>query len=160
MGVQAYGEQMDGQGHERSMAAFVESHESNSKALINLANGRKQNAPTPPYDPTHPDNKWPMMVHHPAKGEKPIGTNLKGVTDVSQRVAITKANEADLKEHLATGWRKDPYVKPQITVLDAATEKAALVERNRQLEGGLVAANDLIVKMEARLAALEKGAAD
>jgi uncharacterized protein YPO0396 len=52
----------------------------------------------------------------------------------------------------------EPYLKPQVAVLDPAVEKKAMLEKNQELEGKLVAANDTLSKVLERLAALEKPA--
>lgn len=147
---------IDGLGE--SHAAFRESHESNSNQLLNLAEGRKKTDPRPAYNPNHPDNQWPQAVHHAAKGEKVVGRNLKGVADPTERKKILAANESEKSEALKLGYQLEPFVKPQVVVLSPEVEKAALIAKNKELEGQYIAANDMLVKMAARLEALEKKA--
>lgn len=156
MAVQAFGEQMQGNGLEQSMEAFNEAHEKNSRSLLNLAEGRKATASRPMYDPSHPDNLWPVMLHHPGKGELTVGRTLKGVNDTSERAAITKANLKAKAEALSDGYRLEPYVKPQVAVLDPAAEKAQLLKRNQELEGHITQLNDQFAKLVARLDAKDK----
>lgn len=131
MGVEVLGVPNEGNGHGDSMDAFRDSHLANSKILVNLANGRKKNAVTPPYDPEHPDNKWPLMIYHPAKGE------------------LVVKNQEGLDEALQNGYRTAPYLKPQVAVLDPAAEKKAMLEKNQELEGLIIAQNDRLERMEA-----------
>ena len=156
MAVQAFGEQFAGNGHEESFAAFKSSHEANSTALLNLAEGKKTTEPRPPFDPNSPDNAWPLMVHHAAKGELTVGKNLKGVEDPRTRKDITQANEAALAVALKSGYRREPYIKPQVPVLDPAAEKAALLRRIQEQDGLLNQQTDLLLRMEDRLKAVEQ----
>lgn len=153
MGVFAPQENMGMDGLGDAHAAFVEAHESNSKQLLNLAEGRKKNEPRPVYDPSHPDNLWPLMVHHAAKGELTIGKTLKGVTSPSERAQITKANEKAKADALASGYRLEPYIKPQVAVLNPEAEKAALLRRNQELEGQINTLTDEFSKIRTMLEA-------
>ncbi len=60
---------------------------------------------------------------------------MKGVTLPSERERITAENEKALAEALAVGYRRQPFVKPQIAIADPATEKALLVKKIAELEG-------------------------
>ena len=166
MAVEVLGVPGEVNGYGDSMDAFRSAHETNSRILVNLilmdadkAAGiqtkRKKNDPAVAYDPNHPDNQWPVMYYHAEKGEKVFGSSLVGLRGDARR-----RTEADNKAALATaqkeGWRAEPYLKPQIAVLDPAVEKAAMVAKNQQLEGQLVQANDTLRKLEERLAKLEK----
>lgn len=135
MGVQEINAEFGKDGHGDAIADFKRGHEENSAGLLNVLEGKKARAPRPPYDPNHPDNKWPIMVHHASKGELTVGTNLKGVTLPSERERITAENEKALAEALAVGYRRQPFVKPQIAIADPATEKALLVKKIAELEG-------------------------
>jgi len=130
------------------MDAFRNAHRDNSRIILNLAAGRKKNDPTPAYDPKHPDNAWPKMVYHPEKGEKTIGTNLLGLPP-AVKVQTAKENAAALAQSVKDGWRSEPYVKPQIAVLDPALEKAALKATNDALQGQIVAQADELAKLRA-----------
>lgn len=138
MAVEVLGVPGESNGYGDSMDAFRDAHRNNSRIILNLAQGRKKNAPAQDYDPDHPANQWPLMVYHPAKGEK------------------TVSSAAELKQAKADGYRNEPYLKPQIALLDPAAEKAALVAKNQELEGKLVATQDLLAKFGERLAAIEK----
>jgi hypothetical protein len=156
MAVQALGATMDGKGFEKSHAAFVRSHRENTDALLNLAEGKSEEQPRPIYDPSHPDNHWPIMLHHPEKGELTIGTTLKGVADIAERRALLEANGKAKKEALAAGYRTQPYLKPQVVVLDPAVEKAALIAQNQQMQGALVSMQDMVAKLMAEMSSLKK----
>ncbi len=158
-------------GYADSHADFVAAHELNTRALLNLADAEaqkaagvpvtiKKNDPRPAYDPAHSDNHWPLMIHHAQKGEKVIGKSLKGLAGRS-RLEQEQSNKKELEAHLdpKAGWRREPFPKPQVAVLDPATEKAHMLERNRMLEGLIVQQNDLVQKLSARLDALENGSA-
>lgn len=66
-----------------------------------------------------------------------------------------KADQAAEKLALDGGWRKEPYLKPQIAVLDAQTEKKEMLERNNVLQTQLIALSDQIRQMQAEQAARE-----
>lgn len=149
MGVHAPNEQMGADGLGESLAAHVESHESNTKQLLNLAEGKKKTDPRPFYNPDHPDNAWPVMLHHPGKSELTVGRTLKGVTSAAERAQVTKFNEKAKADALASGYRHEPYLKPQIAVLDPATEKAAMQKQNEDLRGQLAVLQDAVTKLVA-----------
>src|ERR1700721_194422 len=161
MGVEVIGVgqgEIDGYGD--NMEAFRTEHHKTSQIVENLRLGRKKNAFPAPYDPNHPDNQWPVMVYHPAKGELVVGKSLVGISDGpgernGPRARGEALNKQELDAALKAGYRREPFVKPQVVVLDAATEKAALVAKNNELQGQVVAQSDLIAKMNARLEALE-----
>ena len=167
MGVEVIGVVGETNGYGDSMDAFREAHNGNSRILVNLMNGRKKNDFTPPYDPRHPDNQWPKMMYHPAKGELivgkaliyfepgPFGSRIQFSLGGETRKQTEEDNLEAVKEAQINGYRAEPYLKPQIAVLDPAVEKAALLAKNQELEGKVTAANDLIQRMEARLSALE-----
>lgn len=154
MAVEVLG-QTEVNGHGDSMDAFRQAHEANSRALINLLEHRAKNAPLPAYDPKHPDNSWPVMVYHPAKGELTVGKNLKGVEDPAARQRITRENKAKYDAAIADGYRDEPYLKPQIAVLDPASEKKALLDRNQELEGKIAVLTDQFAKLMARIDAVK-----
>jgi|SRR5579872_2549833 len=167
MGVEVIGVVGETNGYGDSMDAFRDAHNANSRILVNLMNGRKKNDQTPPYDPRSEDNQWPKMMYHAAKGELivgkaliyfepgPFGSRIQVSLTGAAREQQKKENAAAMKEAITNGYRHEPYQKPQIAVLDPAVEKAAALEREKILQGQLVAANDLIQRMEARLSALE-----
>lgn len=146
-------------GYADAHAEFRQAHENNTRQLLNLAAGRKKTDPLPAFDPEHSDNHWPLMVHHAVKGELTIGKNLLGLKG-RERVETEAANKKELEAVLKQGYRREPYPKPQVALLDPAVEKAALLERNKMLEGMIVQQNDLMLKLSARLEAIEKGQAE
>jgi hypothetical protein len=155
MAVETIGMGGEINGYGDAMDAFRSSHEQNSRALINLAAGRKKNAVIPPFDPQHPDNQWPVMVYHAEKGELTVGKNLLGLVGIVRQDA-EKTNKAELNAALKAGYRTEPYKKPQVVVLDPAVEKAAILAKQNELQGIIVAQNDVNQKLMARLEALEK----
>ena len=152
MSVEVLGVQGETDGYGDSMEAFRSSHTNNSNILLNLLEGKKKNAIRPPYDPSHPDNQWPVMVYHPEKGEKVVGQSLKGL-EGKLRNAAESDNQDALTALLKSGWRNEPYPKPQIAVLDPATEKAASLAREGEMRGQIVALTDLVQKLVASQAA-------
>ena len=67
-----------------------------------------------------------------------------------------------MKEAREQGWRDEPIVKPQVAVLDAATEKKMLLDANKAqqaqitLQSEMIAKqNELMQQMTNRLDALE-----
>jgi hypothetical protein len=151
---QAFGQDGFGESHR----AFVRNHSEDSIQLLNLAEDKPKEAPRPAYDPNHPDNAWPLMLHSP-KGELTIGKSLKGITNQAERAAIVKANELAKREAVAQGYRPEPYIKPQVAVLDPAAEKANLIKRNDELDAALRAQTDVIASMKAALEELQKAKA-
>jgi len=146
MAVEVIGVPGESNGYGDSMDAFRNAHRDNSRIILNLAQGRKKNDPAPAFDPAHPDNAWPLMIYHPEFGEKVIGQHLNHL-DKSVRMHLEGQNKAELAAALKAGWRKEPYVKPQIAVLDPAVEKAAMKAKNDELEGKIVAQADELSKL-------------
>lgn len=140
MAVQVGGGNVEIDGYAATMGNFRKSHDGNSAALINLIHGRRADLPLPAYDPDHADHQFPLMIYSP-NGEKVVGQSLKGLTGQA-RVAAAEQNEAELTAALKAGYRRAPYAKPQVAVLDPAVEKQALVDRNKELEGKIVALTD------------------
>lgn len=117
-----------------------QAHESNSRALLNLSEGKKLTALRPAYDPDHPDNEWPKMLHHAVEGERIVGRNLKGLPDATpddkkRRLVIQEANQSEYEALLANGWQSAPFPKPQVAVMDPLAEKAELKRQNSELQG-------------------------
>jgi hypothetical protein len=140
-------------GHASSMKSFLRAHVEDSATLLNLAEDKDPDASRAPYDPNHPDNQWPTMMHHPEKGEMPVGTNLKGVVDIpgqpSRRAAILKANQKAVVDAQAAGYRAEPYPAPQVTVLDPKTEKVELKRRLDEQQGQITALLDQLKRLQA-----------
>lgn len=147
MAVTSYGQTNDGRGHQKSHAAFKKAHEENTTALLNLADGLPEDAARPPYDPTHVDNQWPVMLHHATYGELTVGQTLKGKTEPAIRRQIMEDNHAAKKAALKQGYRSEPYLKPQIVVLDPAVEKAALIRERDDMKGQINALHDMLAKL-------------
>lgn len=154
MAVQAFDKNFGIDGHSKSLKQFRRAHEDNSGALINLAEGLDTDAPRPAYDPANPDNQWPLMVHHPAKGELTIGTNLKGVSDPKERDRIMRSSNKALDGALASGYRLEPYVKPQTAALSTAEQLHASLKREEDLKGTLAVLFDRQEKLQASIDAL------
>lgn len=147
MGVDVLGIAGEVDGYGDSMEAFRTAHASTANQLLNLAEGKKKNAPRAAYDPDHPDNQWPIMVYHPEKGELTVGKSVVGL-DGNRRREVTVANQKALDQALTKdGYRKEPYLKPQIAVHDPAVEKAALQARIQEQDGKIVALSDLVQKL-------------
>lgn len=147
MAVTTGAEQFDGDGFGNSHAAFRKAAEENAVALINLAEGKKSTTLRPRYDPDHSDNQWPKAVHHPAKPMIEVGKTLKGVLEKKDRDVIEKKNSEDLKFYLENGYRIEPYPPKQVLYEGPHAEKAAQLERERQLQGQITMLQDQINKL-------------
>lgn len=153
MAVEQLGVIDDGLGFEKSHEAFRESHETNTRHLLNIAEGKKQTAPRAPFDPDHADAQWPVMVYHAAGKEKVIGASTAGLDPRSAKNA-TDDNKAAMALALKDGFRKEPYLKPQIAVLDPAAEKQALKDANERLQGQITAQADAMAKLQDQMSKL------
>jgi hypothetical protein len=129
-------------GLRESVGTFRKHHREVADALLNLSG-----VDTPTGGPVDKDEirqpyvhqDWPMMVYH-ANGDERI-----------------VRNKQELKEALDENFRKDPYPRPQIAVLDPATEKKMVQDENRELRAQLARQAETQEKLLARLEALEKG---
>lgn len=149
MGVEVLGVANEGNGHGDTMDSFRQAEISNSKVLLNLAAGRKKNAPHPNYDPDHSDNAWPKMMFHPGLGERTVGMSLVGVNDEDARAALEKSNKKAVDQAKADGFRETPYAKVQIAVLDPAAEKKAMQDKIAEQDGKLATLLDTVNKLQA-----------
>ena len=149
MGVEVLGTAQEIDGHGDSMEVFRTANNANANMLLNVSEGKKKNAPRPAYDPRHPDNQWPKAVYHPASGMLTVGKSLLGVKDLDIRKKITQENEKAHAEALKAGHRSEPYVKPQIAVLDPAIEKAEALRRETEMRGQITALTDMVAKLMA-----------
>lgn len=156
MGVEVLGVANEGNGHGDTMDLFRAAEIANSKVLLNLAAGRKKNAPQPVYDPDHSDNAWPKMMFHPGLGERTVGKSLIGVTDEDELAALEKANQKDVTKAKADGFRDEPYPKVQIALLDPAAEKKAMLDKITEQGGQLVALSEMVNKLLAGQADAKK----
>lgn len=147
MGVEVLGNGSEVDGHGDSMEAFRNGNNSNANMLLNVTEGKKKTAPRAVYDPRHPDNEWPKMLHHPEKGGVVFGLSLLGVKDPAERKRIVRDNEEAVSMALKAGFRPEPYMKPQIAVLDPAVEKAEMLRKNQEMEGRITALTDLVMKL-------------
>ncbi len=152
MAVEVLGIGNETDGHGDSIEAFRTANTQNAAALLNVTEGKKKNAPRPIYDPSHVDNQWPKMVYSPT-GEKTVGKSTGGVKDPRERKQILDDNQAAYKAALGSGFRDEPYAKPQIVLLDPAAEKAELKRKNDELQGQITALTDLVHKSMAAKAA-------
>ena len=158
MGVQVFGNQAGANGHEKTMSQFRSSNTTNGNGLLNHFEGKDVDAVRPPYDPKSPDNQWPLMVHHPAKGELTVGKTTLGAPNENAKREIVKQNLADLDAAFKAGYRKEYYVKPQIAVLSPEVEKAESLKREMELRGQNVALQDQLNKLQAAFEASQKTA--
>ena len=140
----------------KSLENFVDDHLATSRGMQNIAMGKKPTAPIPPFDPSHPDNQWPVMVYHPTLPPKTIGkpvfTQFKDgkpvVMDEKEKKRTIAENEAALKSQLGLeGWQKAPYLKPNVRVLTPEEEKAALVKQIDEQNQKLAALSDTVQRM-------------
>lgn len=159
MGVEVLGVANEGNGHGDTMESFLQSEIANSKVLINLAAGRKKNAPHPHYDPDHSDNAWPKMLFHPGLGERTVGKSLVGVNDEEARTAQEKSNHKAVAQAKADGYRDEPYPKVQIAVLDPAAEKKAMQDKLTEQSGQITALSEMVNKLMAATPKKGKGEA-
>jgi hypothetical protein len=150
MSVEVLGVPGENNGYGDSMDAFRNAHADNSRIILNLAFGRRKNDPAPKFDPDSPDNAWPIMVYHPEKGHRIVGVNLLGLVGGARKQAEAD-NKAALAQVQKDGYRLEPYLKPQIAVLDPAVEKAAALAKNAELEGKIVAQADELAKLRQML---------
>lgn len=142
--IQVMGRPREAGGLKESIAKFTKHHAEVGDALLNVSGigvpeGQvlDENDPRPAYDPRDPANKWPLMVYHAERGE------------------LTVLDAEELKEARRQGYRDDPYPKPQIAVLDPASEKKALEIQLRQKDGEIALLSDTTQKLMERLEALE-----
>lgn len=159
MGVEVLGVANEGNGHGDTMDSFRNAEISNSKVLLNLAAGRKKNAPHPHYDPDHSDNAWPKMMFHPGLGERTVGVSLVGVNDEDDRNKLEKSNQKAVAQAKADGFREEPYPKVQIAVLDPATEKKAMQDKLTEQSGQITALSETVNKLLAASAKKPKSEA-
>ncbi len=147
-------------GHEDSMEIFVNDHIATDRKMQNFMKGVRLNTPIPPYDPKHPDNQWPVMIFHPVRQPEIIGVSLVGLKDdkatgEKKRSEAIEDNEAALKSALARpgGWRREPYLKPDVRVLSPEEEKSQLLSKLDEKDAKLNALADAVQKLTADAAA-------
>lgn len=157
---------VDGQnGHDESLETFVIDHLNTSRQLQNFAAGRKLTLPLPPYDPSHPDNHWPVMIYHAVNAPETIGVTLLGlkddpVTKENKRTKTAMANEAALKHALGRpGWRLEPFVKPNVRILSPEEEKANLIASIADRDAKINALADSVQRLVAENAQRDKASA-
>jgi hypothetical protein len=140
-------------GHFDTMEAFRRVEAENATGLLKAAMGLKKRDRLPEYN--RADHDWPLMVYHAEKGEKVIGVNLAN-KGREERIQLEKANRQILAELEKQGWRREPYPKPQVTVLDPAVEKAALIAKNDALQGQIIVLSDRLTKAIEAIEKLQK----
>lgn len=154
MAVEQLGITNEGLGFETSFEAHVLSHELNTKQILNIAEKRKKTDPRPPYNPHHADNQWPLQVHR-ADGTKDIGISVLGVTNPEIRARILKENKEALQEAIQRdGYRREPFLKPQVEVLSPAAEKAAMLAKQADLQAQIAGLQDQNLRI---LEAIQRG---
>ncbi len=127
-------------GLKESISKFRKHHGEVGDALMNISGlGTVTGDPVDKDEPrpAYHHAEWPMMIYH---------------ADGRERVV---QDHREYEEWRGKGFRDDPYPKPQVAVLDPATEKKALMETNRQLQGQVTTQQDLIDRLSARLDAVE-----
>ncbi len=156
LGVTVVGVQRDGGGIKRALAENVKHNKAVADALLNVSgintivrdeNGRVlergSNKPVHEdeerevYDPKAEKNQWPKMLYH-ADGRDALAFGLNDIKDLESK-----------------GYRREPYLKPQVAVLDPATEKKVLLERLTQMEADRNQNADIAVRAMQRLEELE-----
>lgn len=147
------------EGHIESMDAFVTDHLATARGMQNISEGRKMNAPLPPYDPKHPDNQWPVMIYHPTEQPMIIGRPVykqydkdgkEIFLDDKEKKRILAQNDADLKAALAVkDWQTKPYLKPNVRLLTPDEERASLLKQIADQNTRLAALADTVQRMSA-----------
>ena len=122
-----------------SLAAFDKNNRETTDALMNLSgigtvDGKKVHHTTP--RPAYQPQPFPAMLYKP--GEE-----------------ITVTDAAELADAQRRGYRTEPYLKPQVEVLDPAQEKKNLMETNKQLQAQLIQQQETVAKLAERLEAME-----
>lgn len=127
-------------GLEESLDTFKKHHSDVADKLLNMSGigtstGEpvKMTAPRPAY--VH--QAWPTMRFHHTKGEA---------------VAF---NQQELDELYRSGYRDEPYPKPQIAIHDPKIEKQQLQDDLKRKDGELAQLSDVLQRALARLEALE-----
>lgn len=145
MAIHIYGDQFNTDGHAKTMEGFRMAHGINAAGLLNHAEGKDVNAYRPPYEPNHPDNQWPIAMHHPHQPFITVGENLKGLMGPRRREAEAN-NQALVERATASGYRKEPYPKPKVAVYDPAIEKAEQLRREAHMQGQIAFLTDVLMK--------------
>lgn len=117
-----------------SMGAFRKHHAAVGLALMNVQEGRDKDDDRAPYK----FQAWPTMLHHPDGRDE-------AAQDERERAALLKR-----------GFRAEPYLKPQVAVLDPATEKKTLLDQNQQFQAQLTIMADQQAKLLAQLEELKR----
>lgn len=130
-----------GGGTKEAQVKFRKHHVEVGDALLNLAEGVDQDEPRPAYV----KQEFPMMVYHAEKGELIVSGQEDHVD-----------GRLGLKSALKAGYRRQPYPKVAVAVLDPATEKLELLAKLKTKDGEIATLTDLVLKMNARLEKLEK----
>ncbi len=139
--VHVAGIQNDGMGGlKESQAKFRKHHADVGDALLNISGVDTvtggivdKDEPRPHYRP----QPFPKMIYHAEKGE------------------LVVHDQQELEQYIGEGWRKEPYPRPKVVVMDPAVEKKAQMDESARLRGVIAQQNDLLEKMAARLEALE-----
>lgn len=132
-------------GLKESQTAFRKHHIEVGDALLNVSGigtidgkPKDKDEPRPPYK----KQDLPKMLYHPEKGE---------------HICYSKA---EVEEKLKTGWRKEPYRKPQVALEDPRAEKFALQKQLKEKDGQITALGDQLQRALDRLDRLESKAAE
>ena len=119
-------------GLDESLAEFRKHHKDVGDKLLNISqvgahDGEKLklNDPRPPYQ----HEEYPFMLYKPGEDE-----------------GITVYSGKEKAEAIQNGWRIEPVVKPQVAVLDAATEKKILLDQNKAQQAQITLQSEMIEK--------------
>ncbi len=124
-------------GLKESLGAFRRNVHEDADAILNITGiATPTGQPVDKDDPRMPYvmQPYPKMVYH-ADGRE-----------------VVVDDERELKMFQGQGFRTMPYIKPQIQVLDPATEKKELLDTNRQLQTQITLQNERLAKLEELLA--------
>ncbi len=127
-------------GLKESVAKFKKHHKDVGDALLNISGIDTSTGDPVDKDEPRPGyqrQEFPKMIYHAAHGERIV------------------ENQGELDGYLQLGWRKEPYSKPKVEVLDPAVEKKASQDESVRLRGVIAQQTDLIEKLTLRLDAME-----
>lgn len=128
-------------GLKETLKRFTDHHHETGEVLCAISGvGMPGGIPGDKDDPrpAYQFQPWPTMVYHADGRFEPA------------------RNKEELAAWITKGFRREPYPKIQIEVLDPATEKKALKDENNQLRAQMARQADLMEKMIKRMEAYEQ----
>ena len=123
-----------------SLASFRKAEAERGDALLNIAGvGTIDGNPCDPEDPrpAYQRQEWPRMIYH-ADG----------------REVIVNTTE-EMKAKFDQGFRKEPYMRPQVAVLDPAAEKKLLIDQLAEERALRAKSDELLKQLADRLQSME-----